>query len=158
VILVRPAVEADLPAMSGVLTASIRDLCGADHHDNPEIVARWTANKTIEGVRAMLANPNSRMFVAEREGEVAAVGSILGDDEIGLNYVHPAHRFRGVSKALLEAMESELRSRGVAEARLVSTTTARRFYLGAGWRDAGPAEDHAGLICYPMRKRLLQAS
>jgi GNAT superfamily N-acetyltransferase len=94
------------------------------------------------------------MFVAEHEGKIAAVGSILGADEIGLNYVHPAHRFRGVSKALLEAMESDLRNRGVAEAKLAATTTAHRFYLDAGWRDAGPAEDHGGLVCYPMRKRL----
>jgi GNAT superfamily N-acetyltransferase len=149
VIVVRPAAEADVPAMSDVLTASIRDLCRADHHDNPEMVARWTANKTIEGVRAMLANPNARMFVAEHGGKIAAVGSILGADEIGLNYVHPAHRFRGVSKALLEAMESDLRNGGVAEAKLTATTTAHRFYL-----DAGLPEDHAGLVCYPMRKRL----
>jgi GNAT superfamily N-acetyltransferase len=154
VIVVRPAAEADVPAMSDVLTASIRDLCRADHHDDPEMVARWTANKTIEGVRAMLANPNARMFVAEHEGEIAAVGSILGADEIGLNYVHPAHRFRGVSKALLEAMESDLRGRGVAEAKLTATTTAHRFYSDAGWLDAGGLQDHVGLVCYPMRKRL----
>jgi GNAT superfamily N-acetyltransferase len=154
VITVRPATQADVEAMSVVLTASITELCAADHQNDPSIVARWTANKTIDGVRAMLGNPNSRMVIAERDGEVAAVGSIVGDDEIGLNYVHPAHQFRGVSKALLAAMEADLRGRGATEVKLTATTTAHRFYHDAGWVDAGPPQDHNGLTCYPMRKRL----
>src|SRR5690606_26189715 len=58
VITIRPATEADVPAMSRVLTASITELCGADHGNDPDRIARWTANKNVEGVRSMLANPN----------------------------------------------------------------------------------------------------
>jgi GNAT superfamily N-acetyltransferase len=153
-IAVRPAAEADIPAMSRVLTRSIAELCAADHRDDPELVARWTANKSVTGVGKMLANEGMTLLVAERDGAIAAVGAIIEPDTIGLNYVDPDHRFAGVSKALLEAMEDELRARGVNEGKLHSTGTAHRFYLGAGWEDAGPPEDGFGMRDYPMRKRL----
>ena len=153
-ITVRPAIAADIAEMSRVLTASITDLCGADHQNDAARVARWTANKTEAGVAQMLANPDQTLFVAERDGALAAVGAVNRGGEVTLNYVDPGHRFMGVSGALLEAMEAELGSRGVAEAKLVSTGTAHRFYRAAGWTDAGEPQDHAGMLCYPMTKRL----
>ena len=93
------------------------------------------------------------LFVAERDGVIAAVGAIIEPDTIGLNYVDPAHRFAGVSKALLVAMEEVLRQHGVAEGKLDSTETAHRFYLAAGGRTpARPGQ--FGMRDYPMRKRL----
>lgn len=141
--------------MSRTLVASITELCRLDHHDDPAAIATWTANKTEAGIAAMLAAPANRMFVAERDGEIAAVGCIRLPDEIGLNYVSPGHRFAGVSKALLATMETELQTRGVAVARLSSTGTAHGFYESAGWRDVGSGEcDAFGMICHPMRKPL----
>lgn len=154
-ITVRPASQADLPEMSRVLIASITELCDADHGQKPERLAAWTANKTPEGVAAMLANPQLRMLVAELDGRVAAVGAVIPDTgEVSLNYVDPAARFRGVSKALLSALEAELRGHGVVEAQLTSTMTARAFYHAAGW-----SEDAAPVACmggegHRMRKRL----
>lgn len=58
-ITVRPAGPADATAMSAVLIASIRDLCTADHRNDPEILAGWLRNKTPEMVRKMLDNPNA---------------------------------------------------------------------------------------------------
>jgi GNAT superfamily N-acetyltransferase len=153
-IAIRRPVAADVEAMSAVLTASIRELCGPDHGDEPEAVARWTANKTPAAVAAMLADPNLRFYVAERDGSLAAVGCIIGASDIGLNHVHPAHRLAGVSKALLAAMEGALRAGGVEEAHLVSTVTAHRFYLAAGWEDDGSPEQRFQVACQPMRKRL----
>jgi len=151
---IRPALPVDAPAMSAVLTASIRDLCTADHRNDPAILARWLRNKTPEMVLRMFDNPRTQLFVAEHDGQVAAVGCLNGGDEIGLNYVAPAHRFAGVSKALLAAMEYRIRQSGVALARLSSTGTAHRFYLANGWQDSGPAEADCGLLCYPMEKPL----
>jgi GNAT superfamily N-acetyltransferase len=151
---VRRAADGDVEAMSRVLTASITELCVADHGGNPAAIARWTANKTPEEVTKMLAALGTDLFIAEREGAVAAVGCIVGTSEIGLNYVHPDHRFMGVSKALLDAMEESMRARGVGEAALVSTVTAHRFYLAAGWEDVGGQEARFGMTCFPMRKTL----
>ncbi len=82
---VRRATPVDVPAMSRVLIASITELCTADHRGDPEAIASWTRNKTIDGVTAMLEAPANRMFVAERDGAIAAVGCVVGSDEIGLN-------------------------------------------------------------------------
>ena len=153
-IAIRPAGPADAPAMSAVLTASIRDLCTADHRNDPEILAGWLRNKTPEMVLEMLERPGAQFLVAEHDGEIAAVGCLNGPDEIGLNYVAPAHRFRGASKALLAALEERIRQSGAAVATLTSTGTAHRFYLANGWEDAGPAEADRGMLCYPMEKRL----
>jgi GNAT superfamily N-acetyltransferase len=140
--------------MSAVLTDSITVLCAADHHNDPEIIAGWIRNKSVEGVRKILENPDVTLFVAERDGAIAAVGCINAAGEIGLNYVSPVHRFAGVSKALLEAMEDELKRRGVSVATLTSTATAYRFYRSAGWEDAGPPEARFSVAGYPMRKAL----
>lgn len=152
-IAIRPAVPADVPAMSAVLIASIRELCDADHRDDAEILSGWLRNKTPQMVLRMLERPGALLLVAERDGELAAVGCLNGPDEIGLNYVAPAHRFQGVSKALLAALEDRIRASGADRARLTSTGTAHRFYLANGWQDAGPAEADRGMLCYPMEKR-----
>ena len=153
---VRAATAADVLAMSRVLIASITELCEADHKGNADAIAAWTRNKTHDGVAAMLEAPGNRMFVAEREGAVAAVGCVVGDAEIGLNYVDPAHRFRGVSRALLAAMEAAMREAGAAEGRLKSTSTAHRFYLDAGWSDVAPLYTGRFIDAWPMRKTLAQ--
>ena len=133
---VRRAHESDIDAMSEVLIASITRLCTPDHGGDPQEIAAWTANKTPDGVRAMLAAPANRLFVAEVAGQVVAVGCVRGVDEIALNYVHPNHRFQGVSRALLVAMETAMRELGTTTGRLESTATAHAFYLANGWRDA----------------------
>ena len=102
----------------------------------------------------MLGSPANRMFVAERDGEIAAVGCLIGQDEIGLNYVHPQHRFRGVSRALLEAMEIAMRQGGAPEGRLEATHTAHAFYLAHGWRDVAPLDAGRHIDTWPMRKLL----
>ncbi len=126
--------------MSRVLVASITDLCAADHHDDAAFLARWLHNKSPEMVGRMLANPRLSLFVAERDGAVAAVGAIEGADSVALNYVAPAHRFVGVSSALLAALEAEMARRGASVGRLVSTLTAERFYRSRGWMDDTGAE------------------
>ena len=154
-IVIRPATAADAPEMSRVLIASITHLCKADHGNALERLATWTANKCPDGISAMLANPDMRLLIGELDGRVAAVGAVVpGKAEVSLNYVDPAARFRGVSKALLAALEAELREFGVDDAQLTSTTTARSFYHAAGW-----IEDTAPVACmggegHRMRKRL----
>jgi GNAT superfamily N-acetyltransferase len=151
---VRPARADDVPAMSAVLTASITELCTADHRGDRAILERWLANKTPESIAGMLEDRGATFLVAEHDGEVAAVGCINEPDEISLNYVSPAHRFMGISKALLAGMEDHLRRRGATKARLSSTATAHRFYAANGWRDAGPCEADFGMTCQPMVKQL----
>jgi len=151
---VRRAAAADIPAMSVALTRSITELCALDHGNDPAAIAAWTANKTPDGVRRILENPDVQMFVAEHDGVVAAVGCVQGGNEIGLNYVHPGHRFRGVSRALLGAMEQAMRDAGVTEAKLKATQTAHAFYRANGWQDAGELTTGRWIDAWPMHKVL----
>lgn len=153
-ITVRRAVEADISAMSEVLTRSITELCVLDHGNDPAAIAAWTANKTPEGVRRMLENPDVQLFVAEHDGVVAAVGCVQDGNEIGLNYVHPDHRFMGVSRGLLAAMEQAIREAGMTEAKLKATQTAHAFYRANGWQDAGDLHTARWIDAWPMRKGL----
>ena len=149
-IAIRRALPADAPAMSAVLIASITELCVEDHHNDPKLLAGWLANKTPAGVAAWFGNADSVLLVAEREDEIAAVGGYFARERtISLNYVAPHHRFIGVSKAMLAALEAGL---GAGEARLDSTATARRFYEACAWEVAGAPTTHRGIAGWPMRR------
>lgn len=45
-VLIRPGETRDAAPAIEVLRRSIRDLCVQDHGDDPQMVARWLANKT----------------------------------------------------------------------------------------------------------------
>lgn len=151
---IRPATPADATAISRVLIGSIRELCHADHRGDARVIARWTANKAPESVARWIADTSHPLSVAERRGLVAGACAFDFGGRIVLNYVDPAHRFRGVSRAMLDHMETELARAGLAEATLSSTETAHRFYLAAGWSDAGAPDTAFGIPGYPMRKAL----
>ena len=136
------------------MRASIRALCAADHGGDAGRIADWTANKTAAHFRRWLAAPESRLFVAEVDDRLTAVGAVSTAGEVILNYVTPGARFRGASSTLLARLEAELAALGHAEGRLLSTATAHRFYLARGWEDAGLTVEHRGLPGQPMRKRL----
>jgi GNAT superfamily N-acetyltransferase len=151
-ILVRPARAADAAAMSDVLTASITELCAADHGNDPGAIAAWTANKTPHGVGAMLASPDTQAYVAERQGGIVGVGAISRTGMVTLNYVSPEARYTGVSKALFSRLESELLTLGHREGRLEATATAIEFYRRAGWIGDGPQAEGRRVNGFPMRK------
>jgi GNAT superfamily N-acetyltransferase len=154
VIVIRRALDADATAMSVVMTASVAELCGADHHDDIDNITQWVSNRTPDGVARMMANPAHKFFVVERDGELAAVGAVNAVGVVMFNYVSPRHRFRGVSHALMSHLEQVLKADGHAEGRLISTTTAHAFYLARGWTDDGPPEVDGFSTSYPMRKPL----
>lgn len=150
---IRPVVEDDADTLSRILCESIRQLCAADHKSDPALVGNWTANKTPEQMKRWIANPQVTLVIAERDGQAAGAGCNSADGEVFLNYVSPDHRFCGVSKAILGHLEATL-AKLVGRARLTSTETAHRFYLGAGWEDVGEPVNVFGLRGYPMEKAL----
>ncbi|MDQ0324765.1 GNAT superfamily N-acetyltransferase [Rhodopseudomonas julia] len=151
---IRRAEPCDAEAVSDVLIASIIGLCGADHGGIPANIKRWTANKAPGTVEEWIKDPASTLLVAEEDGEIVCVGAFRGA-EILLNYVRPAARFSGASKAMLAHMEREMRKQGIVEARLTSTATAHRFYRSAGWTYEGEqAKAIDGPQALPMSKRL----
>ncbi|RBP86384.1 acetyltransferase (GNAT) family protein [Rhodobacter sp. 140A] len=157
--MIRAARSEDAARISAVLVASITGLCAADHHDDPARIARWLADKTPEGVAAMIAAPGGRLYVAGR-GRIEAVGAIdwagqaPDTGKITLLYVDPEARRQGLSAALLAAMEAELMAMGRRNGLLTATATVFAFYRHHGWHAAGPAHEGRWILGHPMCKTL----
>jgi GNAT superfamily N-acetyltransferase len=152
---IRDAVAEDAPAACQVMRRSITELCVADHRDDPTILMRWLSNKTPEIVVSWIARPDNSLLVAVEHSTIIAVGSVTDAGEITLNYVSPDARFRGVSRALLGALEARALERGNARCTLTSTQTARRFYKSNGYVEERPLAGKFGTAeSYPMSKPL----
>jgi len=152
---IRDAVAEDAPAACQVMRRSIAELCVADHRNDPAILARWLSNKTPEVFLTWLAQPASSLLVAVEGGNILGVGAVTDAGDITLNYVSPDARFRGVSRAMLGALEARAAERGNTRCTLASTETARRFYQAAGYTEVGPPTEKCGTSSgYPMSKAL----
>ena len=152
---IRDAVPEDAPSACEVMRRSISELCSADHHDDPVILGRWLANKTPEIVASWITKPDNSVLIAVECDIILAVGSVTDADEITLNYVSSDARFRGVSRALLVALETKAQERGNQRCTLLSTETARRFYRSAGYVEDGPPQGKFGTTSsYPMSREL----
>ena len=154
-ITIRDAAPDDAQAASQVLRESISQLCVADHRNDPAILNAWLANKTPETVAAWAKQKGRSLLLAVKDDAVLAVGGVTDAGEITLNYVAPEARFRGVSRALLRALEARAAERGNSRCTLTSTETAHRFYQSAGYVDDGAPQGKFGTAAsYPMSKQI----
>ena len=152
---VRDALPNDAAAACRVLSRSIAELCDADHRNDPTILARWLGNKTPETFISWVEQADTSVLVAVENDDILAVGSVTDAGVIGLNYVSPDARFRGVSRALLRALQTRAAERGNTRCSLTSTETARRFYLSIGYsEDGAPVGSFGTMSGYPMSKAL----
>jgi GNAT superfamily N-acetyltransferase len=152
---IRAVVAADALAACEVLRRSIAELCVVDHDNDPEILGRWLANKTPEIIASWIARSDNSVLVAVEGDTILAVGSVTDGGEITLCYISPDARFRGISRALLGALETRAAERGNKRCTLHSTLTARRFYRAAGYTEDGPPDGKFGARGgYPMSKPL----
>jgi len=152
---VRDALPEDAPAACQVLKRSIVELCDSDHRNDPLILARWLGNKTPEDFTTWVNQPDNSVLVCVDNGDILAVGSVTDAGTIGLNYVSPDARFRGISRALLGALEARAAQRGNTRCTLTSTETAHRFYLSNGYvEDGAPVGNFGTTSGYPMSKTL----
>ena len=152
---IRDALPEDAPKACVVLRRSISELCHADHGNDPEILTRWLGNKTPDIVTSWIVQPGNSVLVAVEDTEILGMGSVTDAGEITLNYVSPDARWRGVSRALLGALEKRAIERGNVRCTLRSTETAHRFYLDAGYVDDGPPAGIFGTRSgYQMSRRI----
>jgi GNAT superfamily N-acetyltransferase len=156
---IRDAVVEDAQAGCQVLRRSIAELCTADHRNDPAILGRWLSNKTPESFASWVRQSDNSLLVAVEDASILAVGSVTDVGKITLNYVSPDARFRGVSRALLGALETRALQRGNTRCTLASTETARRFYRANGYVEDGLSIGEFGTSSgypsgYPMFKLL----
>jgi GNAT superfamily N-acetyltransferase len=153
---IRDAAPEDADAACHVLKESISRLCVADHRDDPAILNAWLANKKPEIVAAWARQPGNSLLLAVVGDTILGVGSVTDAGVITLNYVAPEARFRGVSRAVLSALEARAVERGSTRCTLTSTETARRFYQSAGYADDGVPTGKFGTNSgHPMSKQIV---
>jgi GNAT superfamily N-acetyltransferase len=152
---IRPARIGDAVEACEILRRSITELCQADHQGDSRNLEAWLSNKTADNVLSWIANPNTFVVIATEGATIISVGAVTSSGEIILNYVSPAARFRGVSKAILKWLETKAVELGNARCAVTSTETARRFYLSAGYVQQGsPTVSFGRITGYPMVKQL----
>ena len=93
----------DAPAACDVLRRSIEELCVADHHDDPAILERWLANKTLEIVESWIMKSGNTMLVAVGDGAILGVGSVTDAGEITLIVEDQRYRVPAGTTASFEA-------------------------------------------------------
>jgi GNAT superfamily N-acetyltransferase len=153
---IREAKLDDADRACDILRRSISQLCVADHGNDPAILSAWLANKIPENVAAWIDQNGNSLLLATEGDAILAVGSVTNAGEITLNYVAPEARLRGVSRALLRALEARALERGNRRCTLTSTETAHRFYQSAGYVDHGaPAGKFGMKASYPMSKEIV---
>jgi GNAT superfamily N-acetyltransferase len=152
---IRTASLEDAVAACQVMRRSIAELCVPDHRNDQTMLNRWLSNKTPEVFASWIRQPDNSLLVALEGGNILAVGAVTDAGEITLNYVSPDARFRGVSRALLRALEARAAERGNARCTLTSTETARRFYRANGYVEDGlPVNSFGTMSGYPMFRSL----
>jgi GNAT superfamily N-acetyltransferase len=151
---IRNAASEDAPAACETMRRSIAELCIADHQNDPTILERWLSNKTPEIFKSWI-RPDNSLLVAAEDDNILAVGNVTNAGEITLNYVSPDARLRGISTALLAALEKRALERGNKRCTLTSTETARRFYLARGYSEDGSADRKFGTTSGYLMSKLL---
>ena len=152
---IRAAQLEDAAQICCVLRRSITELCVADHRDDPEILQPWLANKTEDNLRDWILREGQIYYVALIDDTIAGVGAVSAVDGVLLNYVSPDYQYRGVSKAIMAALELWLVQQGQSCSRLHSTATARSFYEQIGYIANGEPETRkTGLVSFPLVKKI----
>lgn len=128
---VRPATPDDVERIARCHTAATRAF-GPEVYDE-EQVAAWVGPEDADPDYPV-DDPEHRLVVAERAGEVAGFGDlVVPDREVTAVYVHPEHAETGVGTAVLAHLEGRAREAGLEELRLLSSLNAVGFYEQAGY-------------------------
>jgi len=134
---VRRAEPADAEAVCAVLRASITELLAPEHRNDAATLGAWLENKTVENALRWINGADRYSVVATEAATVCGFGMLKANGEIGLLYVAPSARFRGVSKALLAALEDRAAACGLARITATSSFTALPFYRARGYQPDG---------------------
>jgi GNAT superfamily N-acetyltransferase len=156
--IIRTARRDDVPEMVKVVTRSITDLCAREYRNDLEVLQRWLANKTAANFARWITDDRHFVVVADAEPGIVGVGMIASDGEIQLNYVSPDFRFKGVSKALVHAMEHHARATNLSRVYLASTQLAKRMYESAGYEAIGEFISRFGTLPGVRMQKTLDVS
>ena len=154
--LIRIACKEDIVRICEVLIRSIREICGPDYSNDPEILEDWCANKTPEVIGPWIDNPKNYFVVVELESYGVIGTALYRREESTVNLCHlaPEGLHQGLGTSMLNSMQKEASRLGNKEINLVSSITAAKFYRRNGFIDNGEPVYWGKVLGIPMRKTL----
>jgi GNAT superfamily N-acetyltransferase len=148
------ATPADAGIINRIIDRSIRVGCALDHRNDPQTVATWIHNKTIEHIQPWLSDPRLYLNIALLQDKPVGVAMAASNGRVAFCYVLPEWFRRGAGLALVRDLETWLIHQGRQWARLNSTRTGEGFYRRLGYRPCSRTFLVAGLHAIPMHKGL----
>ena len=129
---IRAAEKADIPDLAEAMAKAYGE---APWNEN------WTRERAIRRITAILKGEGPLALIAEEEGKVC--GGLAGFTDpyaeedfffVSELFVIPEKKRRGIGKALLSALETELAERGIRTVQLISIGDNEAFYENSGYR------------------------
>lgn len=118
-------------------------------------IAVWSGRTTAKRFKASIHK--LARFVAEENGKLVGFGDYNPKGELTGLYIHKDFLLRWIGTKLLQRMEQQAYKEGLRTFHLLSTITAKEFYLRHGYhllRRTTHAIDGHKLTVYKMEKRL----
>jgi GNAT superfamily N-acetyltransferase len=138
------------PADADRLTPIVREVQELHLAARPDTFKAASDEDLTRGLRSLLEAPNTRLLLAERDGELAGYLVVVVRERLPLHIVHAdswweldqiavraSHRRQGVGRALVERLVADARAAGVRRLELMSWTFnqgAHRAFESYGFR------------------------
>jgi GNAT superfamily N-acetyltransferase len=151
---IRTARPEDANSACNVLRRSISECCAEDHRNDETILAAWLGNKTPETVESWFLCQTNFSLVATMDNDIVGVAMLTRAGKVVLCYVTPEVRFAGVGKGLLQALEVQAKEWGLSNVQVMSTVTAKSFYLRNGYVSGPTTKCVFGIEAITFSKRL----
>lgn len=134
---IRQAISKDVDELVCVLAASVKSLCAKDYTSKQlEIIVDNYSSP--DSYRDLIESKRSAIFVAEDGSAIVGFASLWGR-AIGDLFVHPLCVRRGVGTCLVDRVEQEAMTRKLRQIKVMSSLTAKPFYLARGYRIIKPS-------------------
>jgi len=127
----RPLLPADVPLLAEIFRASIEQLTAEDYSEaQQEAWASAADDEAAFGKRLA----GALTLVATYGGAAVGFGSLAGNTEIDMLYVHPAAAGQGAGAMLCDALEKLAAARGTKELTVDASDSARGFFEKRGFK------------------------
>ncbi|WP_188565444.1 GNAT family N-acetyltransferase [Undibacterium terreum] len=151
---IRSATPADAAAACEALRRSISECCQEDHRNDEAILSAWLGNKNSSMVATWFSSAANYALLATYGDEVVGVALLTRGGKIALCYVIPETLYKGAGKDLLRGLEQKAHEWQLPWVKVLSTASARDFYLRNGYIPCGDATSAYGTASFKLIKQL----